>query len=307
MGKPKRKPRGYWTKEKCRKEALKYTSRKKFALGSGSACVVAKRKKWMDEICQHMNEKYYDWTCESCAKEALKYNSRSSFQRQSGGAYNYARKKKILDNICSHMKYIGNRFMRLVYVYEFSDNYIYVGLTHDIDERHKKRQLDSGDAVYKHIKKTGLIPKLTFSKYMHVDKAKKMENDTVEKYKKDGYTILNIAKTGAVGGGNLIWTFENCQKEALKYKTRTEFALKNNSAYNAVRRYGWIDKICSHMIQNRKPSGYWTKDKCHKEAKKYNYKKEFENKSKTAYTKSLRNNWLNEFCSHMSRPIRNKK
>ena len=32
-----------------------------------------------------------------------------------------------------------------------------------------------------------------------------------------------------------IWTKEACFKEAQKYKTRTEFARKNNSAYNSAR------------------------------------------------------------------------
>jgi hypothetical protein len=49
-----RKPNGYWTKEKCQEEALKYNSRFEFQRNSNGSYHYALRKKWLDEICQHM-------------------------------------------------------------------------------------------------------------------------------------------------------------------------------------------------------------------------------------------------------------
>ena len=48
-----------------------------------------------------------------------------------------------------------------------------------------------------------------------------------------------------------------------------------------------------------KPQNYWTKEKCHEEALKYEYKKDFKNFSGSAYSKSHINNWIDEICSHM--------
>ena len=48
-----------------------------------------------------------------------------------------------------------------------------------------------------------------------------------------------------------------------------------------------------------KPSGYWTKEKCHEEALKYNTRGEFQKKSSTAYVKSRKEKWLDEICIHM--------
>lgn len=41
-----KKPKGYWTKERCAEEALKYSTPDEFRKNAGSAYVIAK-KKWM--------------------------------------------------------------------------------------------------------------------------------------------------------------------------------------------------------------------------------------------------------------------
>ena len=46
-------------------------------------------------------------------------------------------------------------------------------------------------------------------------------------------------------------------------------------------------------------NGYWTKERCKEESLKYDNKKDFRNKSYSAYKSSYYNNWLDEFCSHM--------
>lgn len=48
------KPRNYWTKEKCKEDALKYNIRENFKKGYVSAYNAALRNKWLDEICLHM-------------------------------------------------------------------------------------------------------------------------------------------------------------------------------------------------------------------------------------------------------------
>lgn len=240
------------------------------------------------------------WNKERCTKEALKYKSRSVFKKQSSGAFGSAYKNGWMNEICSHMKVIGNRLSRLVYVYEFDDNSVYVGLTHDIDERDKRHKIDKRSKVYQHIKKNKLKPILTYSKYMTTEDAIVLEREKVKEYQNNGFKILNIATPGGIGGGYIKWTLEKCEKEALKFNSRINFARKNNSAYNSARRYGWLDKICVHMITvNTKPIGYWTKERCIEEAKKYKTKSDLYENSPGAYMSMLRNDWLIELCPHM--------
>lgn len=243
------KKHGYWTKEKCFEEALKYESRSEFQKKSGGAYCFLQKHNLLDEACDYglkKKPKNY-WTKEKCFEEALKYESRSEFKKKSGGAYNFLNKNKLLDEACSHMIVIGNKFKRLIYVYKFSDNHVYVGLTFNIKKRDYRHMTNFKSAVYKHIKKTGLKPSLTYTDFMDVDKATVLEGETIEKYKKKGFNILNKSKAGAVGGGTLKWNKKMCLKEALKCKSRTDFYRMNNSAYNSARRNGWMNEICKHM------------------------------------------------------------
>lgn len=47
----------YWTKEKCKKEALKYDDRVTFAKKSTSAYISARKNKWLGDVCEHMGDK----------------------------------------------------------------------------------------------------------------------------------------------------------------------------------------------------------------------------------------------------------
>ena len=55
--KKKRKPIGYWTKERCKEETLKYNTRSEFQKGSESAYQAARKNGWLDDICKHMPRK----------------------------------------------------------------------------------------------------------------------------------------------------------------------------------------------------------------------------------------------------------
>lgn len=99
------------------------------------------------------------------------------------------------------------------------------------------------------------------------------------------------------------WTKETISKEAKSYKTRSEFQTKSGGAYNAARRLGLLDEVCSHMVcgQTR-----WTKKTIQKEAKKYKTRKEFEVKAGGAYSAAWRIGLLDEVCSHMPTRSQNK-
>ena len=38
------------------------------------------------------------------------------------------------------------------------------------------------------------------------------------------------------------WDYDNCYKEAKKYKSRSEFKQKNNAAYRCSYNNGWINE-----------------------------------------------------------------
>jgi len=289
-----------WTKDRCLEQALKFKTKKDFINGSPSAYNKALKNKWLDDICSHMekirNPKDY-WTKEKCQEESFKYETRSEFSRKSISAYSKAWENGWLDEICKHMTHIGNKFKRCVYVYEFSDKNVYVGLTFNINNRiqqHSKR-----GPVFNHIKSSNLNPDIRkLTDYIDVEDAKLKESEYVSFYRMNGWKLLNTAKTGACGGGVRKWTKDICEKEALKYTNVKDFR-KNSLSYRAAVRNKWIDEICSHMNRKKNSFNYWTKERCKEEALKFKKRNQFDLAFPGAYAACRKNGWLEEVCEHM--------
>ena len=303
---------GYWTKERCREEALKYNSRSEFRNESGGASFKAQRKGWFEEICTHMVRKSKPvgyWTKERCREEALKYNSRSQYRKKCP-SYQAAHKNGWIDEICSHMgKKIKTEY--IIYAYEFPDNHIYVGLTKNKNRRFNEHLSSRESPVYKHQIKTGLTPKrviLYNQLVFNNNDIKEQEKFWLNDYVENGWIKLNKAKTGAIGVETLIWTKKKCHKVALTCNSRKEFVTKFVSAYDSAHRNGWLDEICSHMELQQKPNGYWTYDRCREAALKCKSVKVFTEKYSSAYTISKNNGWMKEFNKFLiNKTINNKK
>jgi len=246
------------------------------------------------------------WTYEKCFEAAKSCTSRTEFILRYATAYSYAKKNMWLDEFYSHMKLLGNRHKRCIYSYEFiEEKCVYVGLTYSISAREMYRNSNDRDQVTKYINKTGYEPIIKqLTDYVEVEIASKLEGEYLKQYETDGWKILNVAKTGGIGGNSLIWTKELCDIEAKKFNTRNDFRIKSISAYGSAWKNGWLNDICLHMVDGRV---IWTKEKCMNEAKLYVNKKEFQRKSCGAYKSAIKNGWLNEISLHMNRPKRTTK
>jgi|SRR3972149_2806589 len=304
MKNKERKPMGYWTKENCEKEALKYSSRSNFERGSNGAYDKSLKNNWLNDICKHMITKKKPngyWTKEKCLEEALKYRTKTDFAKKSSGAYDSVYRNKWVEECCSHMEILGDLYKRLIYVAVFADNHIYVGLTGNPNKRFDEHLTDNRCIVYKHINRTELKPKfIKLTDYLDNENASIQEGVFKEKYEKEGYVILNIAKTGSLGSAPRKWTKEKCTEEAKKYESRSEFKIKNNSAYSAVIRNNWGDDCCKHMVRRKKPNGYWNiKENCINVALQCESRTEFIQKYPRAHDYACKNKWLEEICSHM--------
>jgi predicted GIY-YIG superfamily endonuclease len=236
------------------------------------------------------------WTKERCGEVASLCNSRSEFRLKYISAYNNSWEFGWLDEICTHMNIAGNLRKRLVYSYEFSDNYVYVGITCNMNRRNKQH-FEIGGAVFEHIHESKLLPinKILSDGIVDVENACELESFWVNKYLIDGWNILNKIKTGGLGGNILKWDKINYSKVAILCETRKEFSIRFVSAYINARKNGWLDDICSHMISRRKPKNYWDFDSCRDAAKKYNTRYDFSHKCSGAYFVSKKNNWLDIF------------
>lgn len=193
-----------WNKDKCLKKALKYNSRMEFQKGDKKAYEAAKNHGWLAEICSHM--KYYRlpngyWNnIENCKERALMYKTRKDFIKKSPHVYNKSLKMRWVDEICKHMILCDDKYNRCIYVYEFSDNHVYVGLTCNLERRQYDRNSDVKDSVTAHIIKTGLEPvRKQLTDYISVKEAIKKEVDVLNEYVINGWIPLNKIKTGSIG------------------------------------------------------------------------------------------------------------
>lgn len=245
------------------------------------------------------------WTKEKCKEEALMYETRLEFMKNSRLAYSAAQRRGWLSEICEHMKKYGNKMYRCIYVYEFSDNHAYIGLSFNLDKRKIARTKQENDAVTKYIKITNLTPKIKqLSDYVHVDVASVLENDCIETYRMLGWKMLNKRSGGALGSNNIYWTKELCQKESIKFNSRSEFYYKCNKTYAAALRYGWLDEICSHMDYKIHK---WTYDEVYNISKQFNSRYEFQKNNKAAYVWAIRHNVLDDICEHMQLMLGNNQ
>ena len=90
------------------------------------------------------------------------------------------------------------------------------------------------------------------------------------------------------------WTRELCEEEARKYNTKQEFIIQNRSAYYAAVKHGWLDYFT--WLKNVKhPNGYWTKERCENESRKYQSKKEFLCGCPAAHAAAVRMGWIDDY------------
>jgi hypothetical protein len=102
------KPNTYnvpWTLEELRKVASLYKKRNDFKKGNEGAYATARKRKILEEICQHMEPPKKEYSEEEIKNAALQFSTRRRFKLGSKLYKAALRKGSVfMDNICSHMK-----------------------------------------------------------------------------------------------------------------------------------------------------------------------------------------------------------
>ncbi len=102
---------------------------------------------------------------------------------------------------------------------------------------------------------------------------------------------------------NGYWSIkERCIEEALKYETKTQWRNSKNGSCHAAKKMGWYDECTAHMVKltNQEPAGYWTYERCKKEALKYNRPSDWSKNSIGSYSAARKMGWFKELKTHMT-------
>ena len=313
----KKKSNNYWTKEKLQDEANKYETRGNFWKFSPSAASITSTKKWMDELFKnHINKGYSThrkidnyWTKEKLQDEVNKYKLRIDLKKNNYPAYISACSKKMIDYLfrlhinngyIDREEWVENSY--IIYVYEIEEhNKAYVGLTNNITRRDKEHLFNIKSKLKIFCKEYNIpLPKYKIlEEKLNSIEAQKKENEWVNFYKKNKWYLFNITKPGTLGGSTIKWTKTALQREANKYKTRSEFCKNNNSAYVSVSHKKWMDELFKNHINDgyltyRKKDNYWTIDKLQDIVNKYKTRNEFRKNGHSYWTVAHnKNGWMN--------------
>ncbi len=239
-----------------------------------------------------MNNKYtYDQFL-GAAKDSE--NIKSTFIRRYRRLYEYSKQTGWYQNYNWIKPAKEGRADYLIYCYKDEDRKaIYVGLTCNLKKRHYGHR--SVGSVHEFFGDRPIPAPLVLNSGLSSDEARKQEGDYVDKFRKEGWLILNRAKTGkessSLGGYNTKLTYQECWKIAKQYKTKTAFQRGDVSAYRKALDKGWLDRWFKNV--NRKK---WTRERCYSEAHKYHSRSEFRIKSQSAYNSALKNGWLEDYC-----------
>lgn len=189
------------------------------------------------------------YTKEEVSKIAQKYTRMIDFAKGiDKNHYAVAYRHGWLDDICKHMEPRADIFRRDIYVYDIyyqGEKYAYVGLTYNVEHRHKCHLNDNRDAIFKFKEKTGCeipYPEILY-RNLDVDSASKKEDELIQEYKSRGYIMLNRVKGGSLGGfQGHSYSWEECKIIGGKYKTLKSWRDNEPKSYEFAR-YHFHDEL----------------------------------------------------------------
>jgi len=301
----KRKPKGYWTKEKCHQESLKYKTRTDFNKNKQHVYCISLNNNWLNDICSHMIQKQKPknyWTKEMCNKESLKYKSREEFKKNNIYVYNLSYHKGWMFDICSHMELLHKPKN-----YWTKERCKEESLKYESKSEYKKKSSGSYssslknkwlDEICSHMK-----PLRNSNKdrciYAYIFSDNSVYIGLTNDIKTRNYRHLSKG------------TIHNKIKNNISYELLqlTEYIKVNDAVIKEeefVEKYRMVGFTILNKIKTGSIGGYhtkhityWTKEKCLEESLKYKSRYSFQKNSGSAYISSIRNKWLDDVCSHM--------
>ena len=263
-----KKPPGYWTYEKCKKEALKYKTKKEWKHKGLGSYTTARKNKWVDELSTHMEEYLKPpgyWTLERCLEYALNYQVKEHWKNGHPPSYQGAMAHGHYDECTKHM----------VQTIKPPNYWTKERCIKEARKYSTKKEWTK--------KSSGSLNAARINNWMD-----ECSGHIIRTCKKQGYWQIK----------------ENCTNEAKKYNTITDWAKASSASYTSSKKNNWYNECTKHMIktrENKKPSGYWhVKENCIEDAKKYKKKLDWYKNSSSAVTAAKMNGWYEECTKHMT-------
>jgi len=329
-------PKGYWTKENIAEIFIKFKSKSEWHKNHPSSYHAAIKLGLMnsEEIIRHftkekmiiypkkkgeifdpffkkkitiqtIKKKVAKWSNEKIFFEAKKFKTIKEWRERSGSSYNFALRNGLVDEASKHMQRLGSLYKRCVYCIKVkTQNLIYIGLTFNFKKRineHMKTERFI-NLINLYGRKSIFSEKLT--EYVNINEAVELEKKLINDMKQIGWTVLNKAAGGGLGGDQTKWTKKTILENVLNYSTYKDWVKNESGAYAAALDMDLIEEIDKILPRTKGKFKYWTKEKVRDEAKRWVHKNDFRKNSVGAYEAAKKFGIFEDVTFHM---IRKKK
>ena len=304
------KPKGYWTRERCEIEARKYKTKTEFLKGCPSAHLSSVRNGWLDDfdwlvdqridIIKDKIDSVYVYIFEDTK---VAYVGRTLMRRQ------IKRDKEHIFNLESDnvARYAKRHHVPVPPMIILESN---LTLEEGLDREDYWRKWYEQQGYFMLNRSATGIGKGSLGRISHGKWDRKSCYEEARKYRSahqfedaNGSAYAAALRNGWVKDYIWFdvlwepkWDKETCYQEAKKYKTRGEFQKKCRGGYRKAWERGWLDEYDWLTSRQSVPAGYWDcYDHCYEEARKYKNRRRFQKGCIGAYTKALRNGWLDDY------------
>ena len=302
-----------WDYDSCYELARQCVKRSEIKERSQRAYSVILKNGWMSDytwllpvdVLRHQKRpNRVKWSYEKCREHALKFDTLAEFRKSNPTIYTISKRNGWIDDF-DWLSRKGNIYTSRtdnVYAYFFGGlNSVYVGRTIEPKSRDLSHNTSSRSTVFRFATDNSItVPEMTILESgLTVMEGLVREDYYCNKYRDEGWNILNIARTGvksgSIGGiGHGKWKYGSCYREAQKYRTLKEFRKKSPAAYNKACKNRWVGDYI-WLERPHHESNYWTYEKCYEEARKYVTRKQFSKGNCSAYTKACNNGWIDDY------------
>lgn len=300
------------TLEYCKKIASNYKTRIEWFKSHSRSYNRAQRMGWLEECCKDMvylikkskRSKVIRRTFDDCKKSASNFKNRRDWYKAFPNDYNRAHRKGWLEECCKDMTYLYKKT-----TVNYTIEYLIKSASKYNTRAEWQRQEPSAYSQAKYKKVLDICCKdmiygrrtlndcLSISSKYNSRKKFKKENNAVYEYALKKGWLEECCKNMKNDLNVTNRTFEDCLKEALKYKTITEWFKSHKASYYKAKKEGWDIECYKHFSKEPKKkfdTSKLTIQECIEDASKYKTKTDWERNSHSIYNYSKRKNWLNE-------------
>ena len=236
---------------------------------------------------------------EICVTTARTCNSRVEFFNKYPGMVDCAKRHGWYEECCAHMGTRGNK-QRIIYAYEFENAHAaYIGLTFKMEVRNKRHHKEGAVYDFAQLHSIDIPSPKVLTDFMDQEEASIQEGVWLQRYKDNGWIILNRFKTGSLGGQEILDYDIAKIEESMRGFEKMDDWSKSHSSYREFIRQQNLDYLLDKHFPERMRRIYDDYEECRKAYSQCKSIRQVHDRFSGALAAAKRHGWhkeLSELC-----------